>query len=39
VDPLVLIRDFMRHANIATTSIYLHSSPDTISAARKAMGG
>jgi integrase len=38
-DPLVLIRDFMRHANIATTSIYLHSSPDTISAARRAMGG
>lgn len=38
-DPLVLIRDFMRHANIATTSIYLHSSPDTIEAARKAMGG
>lgn len=38
-DPVVLVRDFMRHANIATTSLYLHSTPGMVNAARNAMGG
>lgn len=38
-DPLVLVRDFMRHADIRTTSIYLHSTPSMVKAARDAMRG
>lgn len=38
-DPVVLIRDFMRHSDISITSIYLHSADGTIEAARKALSG
>jgi integrase len=38
-DPVVLVRDFMRHSDISITSIYLHSTRGTIEAARNAMGG
>lgn len=36
-DPLLLVRDFMRHKDLKTTSIYLHSTPAVIAAARAAM--
>ncbi len=38
-DPIVLVRDFMRHTDVKTTDIYLHSTPTTIDAARAALRG
>lgn len=34
---VVLVRDFMRHSNVAVTSTYLHSTPAKIRRAREAM--
>jgi integrase len=36
-DDVVLIRDYMRHSNIAITNTYLHSTPTKVKKARESM--